>query len=193
MVNFNPIRHDTPSMMPKLKLFIVMGVSGSGKTAIGQQLAKELSKQQSFDFLDADDFHTVEAKQRMAANLPLNDAMRKPWITALTNQLNQLNTQRKNIVLAYSGLKHQHRSCFKALGFDCHFYYLLADFAAIKSRMLNRKAHFFKVELLASQFNAMQDIMPDEHYITTIDANRSLDEVYQSVLILAQQVLSEAL
>ena len=175
----------------KRKLFVVMGVSGSGKTAVGQKLAKELAKQTACQFLDADDFHSPEAKQRMAANLPLDDAMRKPWVAAIMNKLVELDKQQINVVLAFSGLKHQHRKCFRTLDFQCYFYYLTADINIIRARMESRKNHFFKPELLASQFNDMQAVQNDEQDIKKIDVSGTLEQVYQEVYTHAHQVFSK--
>lgn len=171
------------------KLFIVMGVSGSGKTVIGQKLAVDFGKKAAFQFLDADDFHSPEAKQRMAANLPLDDSMRKPWVAAIMNKLVELDKQQMNVVLAFSGLKHQHRECFRTLGFQCHFYYLTADINIIKSRMEKRRNHFFKPELLASQFNDMQAIQLNESDTVKIDVSGTLEQVYGNVYAHAQQRL----
>ena len=180
-------------LTPKLKLFIVMGVSGSGKTVIGRKLAKDLNKQAYFEFIDADDFHSPQAKQRMAANLPLDDTMREPWVAAIMSKLVELNQQDKNVVLAFSGLKHQHRNCFRTLNYHCHYYYLTADMAIIESRMLARKNHFFSAELLTSQFLAMQEIDSDEKDVTKLDVSGSFDEVYHRTFTLAQLELTKEL
>lgn len=174
-----------------LQLFIVMGVSGSGKTAVGKELSKNLNRQSNFVFIDADDFHSPKAKQRMANNLPLDDEMRKPWVTSIMNKLVELFNENKNVVLAFSGLKQQHRERFRTLPYQCHFYYLKADTNIIRARMLMRKEHFFTVELLASQFLAMQEVDIDEQDITEIDASNTFDEVYKQVFTLAGSELKK--
>jgi gluconokinase len=183
-------RNKKPQFSSKPHLFIVMGVSSSGKTVISQKLAKDLNTQGDYEFLDADDFHSSEAIALMAANLPLNDTMRKPWVEAIMGKLDKLSKQNKNVVLAFSGLKYQHRKCFRTLDFKCHFYYLSADFNTIKTRMLSRENHFFKVELLTSQFAAMEEKRNDEKDITKLDVSGTLDEVYQQVYQLVMQELS---
>ena len=170
-------------------LFIVMGVSGSGKTAIGKKLATELNKHTDCEFLDADDFHSPQAKQRMAANLPLDDGMRKPWVASIMNKLTQLHSQNKHVVLAFSGLKFQHRECLRTLKFTSYFYHLHGDINLIQARMLERKNHFFKPALLASQFLAMEAANVKEKDIIQIDVAGLFDDVYQQVFIHAQQVL----
>jgi gluconokinase len=176
--------------LPEMTLFIVMGVSGSGKTVIGKKLAKNLSKQLDFLFLDADDFHSPQAKKMMANNLPLDNEMRKPWVAAIISKLASLYEARKNVVLAFSGLKSQHRECLRTLNFNCHFFYLSAEINIISSRMKERKNHFFKAELLQSQFSAMEKVNDKEQDITQFDVTVSLDEVYNQVFMHAQQKLT---
>lgn len=171
-------------------LFIIMGVSGTGKTVIGKKLANELQKNMLCEFLDADDFHSSQAKQRMAANLPLDDAMRKPWVAAIVSKLNDLHKKGINVVLAFSGLKFQHRQCLRKLAHNTHFYYLHADMSIIRLRMLERKNHFFKPELLTSQFLAMETVHNEEVDITQIDVSSSIETVYHQVISHVQQLLN---
>jgi gluconokinase len=173
------------------QLFILMGVSGSGKSVLGKRLAMDLNNQSPFEFIDADDFHSIEAKQRMAANLPLDDAMRKPWIDAIKAKLILLAQHKKNVVLAFSGLKRHHRECFRHLDFHCHYYCLSADIAIIEARIRARKDHFFNTKLLSSQFLAMQEIERNEKDVTTIDVSGSFDEVYQQIFTYAQLELQK--
>lgn len=190
----NKIEHNIQKQLAtKLRLFIVMGVSGSGKTVIGKKLADDLNQQASFVFLDADDFHSSQAKQRMTDNLPLDDSMRKPWINSIMSKLVELIQQDKNVVLAFSGLKQQHRNCFRTLNYHCQYYYLTADMAIIQARLKERKKHFFGAKLLESQFLAMQDIDIKEKDVTKIDVSRSFDDVYQQVFKSAQQELTKEL
>ncbi len=175
----------------RLKLFIIMGVSGSGKTVIGKRLAMELNQKTDFEFIDADDFHSSKAKQQMAANLPLDDTMRKPWIEAIINKLNELNSQNKNGVLAFSGLKQKHRECFRVLNFHCYYYYLFSDIKTIRSRLNARENHFFSAELLASQFKAMEEVASDENDVTKFDVSSVFDVVYKQVLTCVQLVLNK--
>ncbi|WP_159821509.1 gluconokinase [Colwellia sp. 20A7] len=185
-------RNKKPKFSSIPHLFIIMGVSGSGKTEISQKLVNDLNTQGGYEFLDADDFHSSEAIALMAANLPLNDTMRKPWVEAIISKLGRLSKQNKNVVLAFSGLKYQHRKRFRTLEFKCHFYYLSADLNTIKNRMLNRENHFFKVELLTSQFAAMEEKRKDEKDIVKLDVSGTFKEVYQKVYQLVKKDLSKS-
>ena len=175
-------RKNSPS---QLQLFIVMGVSGSGKSTVAKQLAKDYS----WVFVDADDFHSEQAKKMMVANLPLTDEMRLPWIVAIVAHLSLLFKQGKSVSLAYSGLKKQHRNIFRTLSYSCHFFYLKGDKKILKERMNKRKNHFFSAELLNSQLEAMQPPDDDEKEVSVIEINRPFSVVSKEVNRLAKQIL----
>lgn len=150
-------------------LIIVMGVSGSGKSTLGEALAARYGIQ----YIDADNFHSTDNKQKMAAGIPLNDQDRTPWIDAITRHLTTLKHNGEDCVLAYSGLKAKHRKVFRDIGFKTRFLYLYGDFALIEKRLVTRKSHFFCADLLRSQFDAMEDAL-DEHDVTILDASKAL-------------------
>ena len=150
------------------RLFIVMGVSGTGKSSLAKGMADKLS----LIFLDADDFHSEQAKKHMANNKPLTDEMRAPWLTAIIAHLNSLHQQGKSVALAYSGLKSAHRQLFRELSFICHFFYLVGDKAVITKRISQRESHFFSASLLDSQFVAMEPPLLSEQDVSTININR---------------------
>src|SRR5262249_11814471 len=84
-------------------IIVVMGVTGVGKTTIGRLLAVELG----LPFLDADDFHTDEARAKMHAGIPLTDADRAPWLDRLNRALRDHAST--GAVLACSALTHAYR------------------------------------------------------------------------------------
>jgi len=179
--------HKTHNSQPKL--FVVMGVSGCGKTTLGQHVAKTLS----YEFVEADDFHSAQAKERMANNLPLDDEMRAPWITAIINRLNVLHAENKSVVLAYSGLKLKHRNRFRTLNFNSHFIYLTTDESTIVSRVKQRESHFFSAELVTSQFTALEEPKDSEADITFIKTSAPLAIIKQSIVQCVQQYLAKEL
>ena len=87
--------------MKTIRFFIVMGVSGSGKTSVGKSLAKHLG----WDFYDADDFHPPENVAKMAKGIPLTDSNRIPWLAALHELISSSLAQNRPGVLACSALK----------------------------------------------------------------------------------------
>jgi gluconokinase len=158
-------------------LFIIMGVSGSGKTSLAKQLAEHFG----FTFVDADNFHSTAAKEHMAANNPLTDEMRIPWLTNISHYLSLLKAQGKSIVLAYSGLKSAHRDLMREQPFCTHFFYLNVNKAELYQRIEQRQGHFFSKALLNSQVEAMQSPTLFENDISTINGERSLSLVVGDV------------
>ncbi|WP_019026171.1 gluconokinase [Colwellia piezophila] len=165
-------------------LFIVMGVSGTGKSS----LAKTLADEHSLIFVDADDFHSEQAKKYMAENKPLTDEMRAPWLAAILKHLNSLYQQGQSVALAYSGLKSAHRNLFRDLPFYCHFFYLTANKEVIAKRMAQRENHFFSPALLASQFAAMQAPLLSESDVSPINSERPFLLVANEINKLSQLV-----
>ena len=151
-----------------LRLFIVMGVSGTGKSTLAKQMADEFGHV----FVDADDFHSEQAKKYMADNQPLTDEMRLPWLSSILKHLQSLYHQEQSVVLAYSGLKSAHRELFRNVGFICHFFCLIGDKAIISKRITQRQGHFFSPALLDSQFAAMEFPQHDEVDVNIINIDR---------------------
>lgn len=134
------------------QLIIIMGVSGSGKTT----LAKRLAEQRSWHYMEADDYHTEDAKHMMATGIPLTDEIRAPWIQTMYNQLIQYSENGINTVLSYSGLKKKHRDIFRKLPVHLQIVHLIGDKNLILQRMNNRKGHFMASNMLNSQFDALE-------------------------------------
>jgi gluconokinase len=171
----------------KPDLFIVMGVSGTGKSSVAQKIAEELS----FVFIDADDFHSTKAKLHMAENKPLTDEMRIPWLARITDHLILLYSQGHSVALAYSGLKLAHRQLFRQLPFSYHFFYLTADKDVIAKRMSQRQNHFFSLGLLDSQFTAMEPPLSNESDVSTINVSRHFSEVTDDINSLTKKIMKE--
>ncbi|MEA5520109.1 MAG: gluconokinase [Limnoraphis robusta] len=134
-------------------IILVMGVSGSGKTTIGQQLAKSLN----FQFRDADEFHSDENIQKMRNNIPLTDADRQPWLETMQAAIDQWLEQNKNVVLTCSALKDKYRKMLWRDPEQIKIVYLKGTFELIESRLKQRQDHFMKSDLLKSQFEDLEE------------------------------------
>jgi gluconokinase len=153
-------------------LIIVMGVSGSGKST----LAKALAENYGYLYLDADDFHSAEARAQMARKIPLTDEQRAPWIAALQQRLQENADTHAHSTLAFSGLKQKHRNQLRNAGLRTIFLFLNSHKGSIQTRLLERKNHFMAPELLDSQFDSLElpEHEPDVYYI---DADLGIDQV----------------
>jgi gluconokinase len=143
-------------------IILVMGVTGSGKTTIGQALAQRLN----WDFLDADDFHSAANKAKMHQGIPLTDADRIPWLDAIHAKLAQLQQETRNAVLGCSALKQSYRERLKE-GLTAKLVYLKGSYDLIAARLKSRKDHFADEHILAGQFADLEE--PTASEATVID------------------------
>ena len=156
----------------KIQSIIVMGVSGCGKSTIGAKLAEELG----WAFFDADDFHPAENREKMAQGIPLTDADRAGWLAALQHLLSTQIEKKSPCVLACSALKQRYRDTL-AVNETVRFVYLRGSFDQIETRMKRRKDHYMPVELLKSQFEALEE--PQDAVI--VDISHTPEEIIQII------------
>jgi gluconokinase len=158
----------------KTRFFIVMGVSGSGKTEVGRSLAQHLG----WDFYDADDFHPVDNITKMAAGIPLDDSDRAPWLASLHELISTSLKKDQLGVLACSALKERYRQQLLADNDDVQLIYLKGSYELIWSRMSGRKDHYMKPHMLRSQFEALEE--PANAMI--IDVSNPVDGIVREIL-----------
>lgn len=139
--------------MSDVRVAVVMGVSGSGKTTLAHALADAWDA----TFLDADDFHSDEARASMAAGQPLTDAMRQPWVARIAADLQRRVADGERMTLAFSGLRRQHRDMLRTAGLPLRFIFLRGEADLIGERMRTRSGHYMPVSLLDSQFAALEE------------------------------------
>jgi gluconokinase len=153
-------------------ILIMMGTTGSGKTTIGTLLAKRLGWQ----FVDADDFHPPANVEKMRHGIPLTDADREPWLKALHDKIVEWSADRRNVVLACSALKQNYRDELRATS-DVKFVYLKGSYELFSERVLARKGHFAKQDLLTSQFATLEE--PTDAMV--VDAAQSPEDMVTEV------------
>ena len=136
-------------------IVIVMGVVGAGKTTIGQLLAEQLS----WAFVDADEFHPLANVEKISHGIGLSDQDRAPWLKSLHEAIVQWIAAKRNVVLACSALKRSYRLELAA-GPEVKFVYLKGSTRLIRERLRSREGHFASEQILASQFQDLQE--PDQ-------------------------------
>jgi len=140
-------------------LYVIMGVSGAGKTTIGAQLARELD----IAFVEGDDLHPPENVNRMAAGIPLTDDHRRGWLLAIAVRLRDAKRTGVGLVVSCSALKRSYRDLLRSVGdADVRFVYLAGRRALLAERMAKRRGHFMPPSLLESQLSILEEPSPDE-------------------------------
>lgn len=153
-------------------VIVVMGVTGSGKTTIGNLLARRLA----WEFADADDFHSAANKEKMHNGIPLTDADRLPWLATIHDQIAKWLALKENVVLACSALKQSYRQLLWN-GPEVRFVYLKGSYELIAERLRARKGHFADEHILAGQFRDLEE--PTDAIAVSIDA--SPEEIVQEI------------
>ena len=133
-------------------VIVIMGVTGSGKTTVGERLAADLG----WEFLDADDFHPAANKAKMHAGIPLTDDDRWPWLGAVHDALARALAERRGAVLACSALKSSYRDALSNGLSSVRFVLLDGDRALLQARLANRPGHFMNPALLDSQIETLE-------------------------------------
>lgn len=154
---------------------IVMGVSGCGKTTIGDLVARELG----VPFLDGDSLHPVENVAKMAAGTPLTDDDRWPWLATVGAELAKAGDG--GLVLACSALRRSYRDAIREQAPDTVFLHLHGTREVLKARTEGRTGHFMPPALLDSQLATLEALHPDEAGFV-VDIAAPVDEVVASAL-----------
>ncbi|MFZ0814420.1 MAG: gluconokinase [Candidatus Sulfotelmatobacter sp.] len=160
-------------------VIVVMGVSGSGKTVVGEALAARLN----WIFEDADNWHSAANVEKMHRGEALTDADREPWLQALNRAIRAWIADKRNVVLACSALREQYRKALIEEVADqesVRFVYLKGTFEEIDRRLRTRAGHFMPESLLKSQFADLEE--PDSSEALGIDVSQSVDSIVNLII-----------
>jgi gluconokinase len=156
---------------------IIFGVSGAGKTTIGELLARQLGQH----FYEADDFHSQANIEKMHRSIPLTDEDRWPWLERLRELIERSVAANESAVLACSALKRAYRECLRVNN-QVKFVFLRGDYALVEKQVRRRHGHFMNPALLQSQFDDLEEPKPDEDTLT-IELGRMPRELVDEIKV----------
>jgi gluconokinase len=163
----------------KTRVLLLMGVSGSGKSTIGSLLSRRLG----WPYADADTFHSAANLAKMASGHALTDADREPWLQSIRAWIDERVSKGEHGIVSCSALKRSYRDSLRRP--EVTMVYLRGTRAQIEPRLRGRRGHFFKPELLNSQFLTLEEPSPEEHVIT-VSIDRSPAEIADAILTAAE-------
>ncbi|RZF29916.1 gluconokinase [Paraburkholderia sp. UYCP14C] len=160
-------------------ILIAMGVSGAGKTLIGEMLAERLH----CTFTDGDAFHSAANKEKMHHGIPLTDEDRWPWLKTIRAAIEEKQKAGETAVFTCSSLKRSYRDILRAGDKDVCFVYLEGSREVLAERLGHRTGHFFDPSLLQSQLDTLEAPGDDEAITVSIDLTpeQIVDEVLKQV------------
>jgi len=159
---------------------VVMGVSGCGKTTVGDLIARELG----VPFLDGDSLHPAENVAKMAAGTPLTDEDRWPWLMTVGSELAAAGNG--GMVLACSALRRSYRDAIRQQAPETMFVHLHGTKEVLASRLESRSGHFMPAALLESQLATLEPLDADEAGIV-VDIAASVQQVLSAALVISGQ------
>jgi gluconokinase len=156
---------------------VVMGVSGSGKTSVGELVAKRLG----WVFAEGDAFHPPANIEKMRSGHPLDDADRLPWLRRLAEWIGEREAHGENAVVTCSALKRSYRDLLRKDHPSVFFVHVTASRQVLQQRLDDREGHYMPASLLASQLDTLEPLQPDEPGLTLTDPG-NVDEVVEQLL-----------
>jgi gluconokinase len=158
-------------------IVVVMGVSGSGKTTVGQLLADQLC----VAMLEGDSLHSAENVQRMAAGTALTDSDRHDWLLAIVQRIAAASHDGRGLIVSCSALKRRYRDVLRGGDPNLIFVHLTGHKELIQQRLSLRRGHFMPPALLDSQFDALEAPGVDERVISC-DIAQSPADIVASII-----------
>jgi gluconokinase len=158
-------------------IVVVMGVTGSGKTTIGQLLAQRLG----VVYAEADLFHPPANVAKMASGQALDDNDRYPWLAAVGDWISARSRAGEGGVVSCSALKYRYRDLLRQAYPEVWFLHLDVNRDLITRRVAGRNDHFMPVTLVDSQFQALEPLLPDEAGVI-VDASATPDDIVRTAV-----------
>ncbi|CAN7181291.1 gluconokinase [Rhizobium rhizogenes] len=157
---------------------IVMGVSGSGKSSIGEKMAARLN----IHYVEGDALHPAANVEKMSKGIPLTDEDRWPWLDVIGQQISASLAKGEGIAVTCSALKRVYRARLRtAAAGHLYFIYLDGSKELLAKRMGERKGHFMPASLLESQFQTLE-VPTGEPGVVTVNIDDTIDGIVEAAL-----------
>jgi ribose 5-phosphate isomerase A len=161
----------------KPPILVIMGVSSSGKTTIARELAERLG----WSFEEGDDLHPEANVAKMRAGVPLTDADRQPWLDAVAAWIDRQRASKQPGIITCSALKRAYRRIIIGDRPEVRLVYLRGGRDLIAERLARRRGHFMPASLLQSQFETLEEPLPDERPLT-IDIGPPAGQIVDAII-----------
>jgi len=158
-----------------------MGVSGAGKSLVGELLAQRLG----CTFTDGDAFHSAANKDKMRRGIPLTDEDRWPWLRTIRAAIEARQRAHETAVFTCSSLRRAYRDVLRGGDRDVVFVYLKGSVETLHARLEHRTGHFFDPSLLQSQLETLEEPGADEAIVVGIE--QTPEQIVDEVLRQMQQ------
>jgi 6-phosphogluconolactonase len=168
---------DRDPTLSGIAAIIIMGVSGAGKSTIGQALAECLG----FTYEDGDAFHSQANIDKMHAGVPLIDEDRWPWLRAIAAAIDAKVDRGIPVVIACSALRRVYRDVLVHGRSDVRIVYLKGTEGLIERHLKNRAGHFMNPSLLDSQFETLEEPAADEPAVT-VDIDQPVESIVRDIM-----------
>jgi gluconokinase len=161
------------------RLVVVMGVSGCGKSSVGERIAEEFH----CEFVEGDALHPTTNIDKMSAGIPLTDDDRWPWLDVIGQRISESRAQGKSLIVSCSSLKKVYRDRLRAAADgELSFVFLEGPRDVLEARMTKRPGHFMPASLLDTQF-ATLEVPTGESGVITVDLTLPLDALVSKALL----------
>ncbi|XKM13388.1 gluconokinase, GntK/IdnK-type [Orbaceae bacterium ac157xtp] len=171
----------------KKHVFIIMGVSGSGKSAVAKVVANHLDAV----FLDGDFLHPKSNILKMRSGVPLDDNDREPWLKLISNAAFAMRNVSPISLIICSALKRKYRDLIRGDNENVHFIYLKGSYDLIEQRLSKRQGHYQKTGMLQSQFDALEEPNASESGVYVVDIDQPLEGVIEATKKVIMQVCAD--
>ena len=159
-------------------VYVIFGVSSSGKTTIGKKISLKLG----IPFYDADDFHSNTNIEKMSTGVPLDDYDRLGWLQKVLLKINESN-KNNGAIFACSALKEKYREILSgSYKNEVEFIFLKIDKSEATKRLKIRENHFFSIELLDNQFEILENPSNAIKVNASNDIDLVCEEIYAQIL-----------